>query len=383
MNNFDDIRPYNDSEVKPTIKRLLADQEFLQAVVRFRFPKMPEFLVSALSPVIRFYLAKQSKHFSSVNDLQLVVERYMKRMIDQTISDLHISGMENLSEGVPYLFISNHRDIAMDPALVNWALYHNGHKTLRIAIGDNLLTKAYVADLMRLNKSFIVNRSTTAPREKLKAAKYLSSYIRHSLDNDKANVWLAQREGRAKDGLDRTNSAVVSMLALAKDKKQSLGDYSKLLNIVPVSISYEYDPCDEAKARELYFQKEHGEYEKEQHEDAGSIAKGITGFKGHVHLHFGKPLVRDYQNADELVADIDREIIQNYHLHPSNMVAYKILHGDCDCEILNLPDFHAGDLLRHKQQFEQRMAECDSRWRDILISMYANPVVSQQGLVEQ
>ena len=137
----------------------------------------------------------------------------------------------------PYLFISNHRDIAMDPAFVNWVLYQNGFKTLRIAIGDNLLTKPFASDLMRLNKCFIVNRSATSPREKLKAAKKLSAYMHHSLTQDKSNLWIAQREGRAKDSLDITNPAIISMLALNKPKQEAFGDYIASLNIVPVSIS--------------------------------------------------------------------------------------------------------------------------------------------------
>lgn len=379
-NQFDDIRPYNDDEVRPTIERLLKDKEFIQAVTRFRFPKVPEFVLPLTSPIVSQYLARQTREVQCVNDLQLRIESYMQKMIDTTMSGLTISGLENLQDGKPHLFISNHRDIAMDPALVNWVLYHNEHQTLRIAIGDNLLTKPYVSDLMRLNKSFIVNRSAKAPREKLKAAKHLSSYIHHSITEDNANIWIAQREGRAKDGLDRTNSAVIGMLGLNKPKKVALAEYIHELNIIPVSISYEYDPCDEAKAKELYMQQTHGEYQKDEHEDASSIAKGITGFKGNVHIHFGEMLRGDYQNADEIVAELDDAIIRNYHLHPSNMVAYSVQHGVCETEEAHLPDFHTGAMLEHKQKFEHRIQQCDARWRDIMLAMYANPVCSQQGL---
>jgi hypothetical protein len=378
MNQFDDIRPYNDDEVRSTIKRLLTDKEFISAIGRFRFAWAPKWLIHTIAPFIRYYLARQSAAIQSVDDLQLMVERYVQRMSDETMSGLHVSGTENLKGGKPYLFISNHRDIAMDPALVSWVLHRNDQKTLRIAIGNNLLSKPYVSDLMRLNKCFIVNRSATAPREKLKAAKHLSAYIHHSIVEDQANVWIAQREGRAKDGLDRTNSAVIGMLGLSKPKKTNLADYINELNIVPVSISYEYDPCDVSKAKELYSHKEYGEYAKDEHEDASSIAKGITGFKGNVHIHFGEALRGDYQSMDEVVAEIDDAIVRNYHLHPSNIVAYRLLHGDCDSESLNIPDCHASALLEHKQQFEKRVAQCDSRWRDILISAYANPVASQQ-----
>lgn len=383
MKKFDDIRPYNDDEVRPTIERLLKDKEFIAVVGRFRFPWAPEWLLPLISLFVKYYLLKQTAAIKTVDDLQQMMKGYIHRMNDETTSSLHISGNENIKDNKPHLFISNHRDIAMDPALVNWALYQNDHQTLRVAIGDNLLTKPYLSDLMRVNKSFIVNRSAKAPREKLKAAKHLSSYIHHSIVEDSSNVWIAQREGRAKDGLDRTNSAVIGMLGLSKPKSVSLADYINELNIIPVSISYEYDPCDEAKAKELFAHKEYGEYAKEEHEDASSIAKGITGFKGNVHIHFGEALTGDYQNTDEVVKEIDEAIIRNYHLHPSNMVAYRLLHGDCDCESLNIPDCHTGALLEHKQQFEQRVGQCDSQWRDILISMYANPVVSQQMLLQQ
>jgi hypothetical protein len=271
----------------------------------------------------------------------------------------------------------------MDPALINWVLYRHQQKTLRIAIGDNLLSKPYVSDLMRLNKCFIVNRSATAPREKLKVAKHLSAYIQTSITNDQSDVWIAQREGRAKDGLDRTNSALIGMLSLNKPKQVALADHIKALNIVPVSISYEYDPCDEAKAKELYFNETKGHYQKARHEDAGSIAKGILGYKGDVHIHFGEILRADYQSTDEVVADIDEAIIHHYHLHPSNIVAYQILHGDSGLEFLGTPDFHASALLEHKQQFEKRLINCDPRWREKLISMYANPVISQQTCAKQ
>ncbi|ODS22864.1 cytochrome C oxidase Cbb3 [Candidatus Endobugula sertula] len=382
MQKFDDIRPYNDVEVHPTIKCLLKDDEFIRAVTRFRFAHYPEFIQCMMMPFVRYYLSYQANSIHTVHDLQLRIEPYLKRMIDRTISGLSISGIDNVSDSQPHLFISNHRDIAMDPALINWALHHNNHQTLRIAIGDNLLTKPYVSDLMRLNKSFIVNRSATAPREKLKVAKHLSSYIHYSIVEERENIWIAQREGRAKDGLDRTNSAVVGMLGLSKPKTVTLQEYIHELNIVPVTISYEYDPCDMDKAKELYCQQAHGEYEKEEHEDASSIAKGITGFKGNVHIHFGDVLRGHYENTDQIVAEIDDAIIRNYHIHPSNMVAYRILHGDCGCEKLNLPDFHASSLVEHKQQFEKRIAQCDSRWREILLAMYANPVCSQQSLMQ-
>jgi hypothetical protein len=239
---------------------------------------------------------------------------------------------------------------------------------------------------MRLNKSFIVNRSATKPREKLKAAKHLSSYIHHAIVEEQANIWIAQREGRAKDGIDRTNSAVVGMLALSKPKDVALADYIRELNIVPISISYERDPCDIAKAKELHAHRHDGKYEKDEHEDVASIAKGITGFKGRVHLAFGEPLSGDYQSTDEIVAEIDQKIISNYVLQPSNCIAYQELHGKLSDEIVTTHQqipFQEGDFVDEMQQFHQHLSECDESCRDLLLSMYANPIVSQQSLAEE
>jgi 1-acyl-sn-glycerol-3-phosphate acyltransferase len=383
MNQFDDIRPYRDNEVRPVIDRLLKDDEFLKVITRFKFPKLPPWLISLITPFVRSYLQSRLKNVETVNDLQLIIEVYVARMVRETTKGLSYSGEENLDKNKSHLFISNHRDIVVDPALVNWTLHHLGHHTLHIAIGDNLLTKPYVSDLMRLNKSFIVNRSATKPREKLKAAKHLSSYIHHCIAEEDANVWIAQREGRAKDGIDRTNSAVIGMLALSKPKAQPLADYIRELNIIPVSISYENDPCDLDKAKELHAIRSHGSYEKDEHEDAHSIAKGIVGNKGHVHLSFGEPLNGDYQSTDEIVAELDRKIIQNYILHPSNCVAYEELHGTLPEGVTatqNHIPFSDGGFLKESQRFHCHLAECSKEYRDILLAMYANPITSLQSL---
>lgn len=381
INQFDDIRPYTDAEVQPTVNRLLKDDEFIAVVARFRFPRYPNSLLKLMQPVVRQYLKKQTRDIKTVDDLQDKMEVYVRRMINETSSGLTVSGLDHLSPDKAHLFISNHRDIVVDPAIVNWTLHQHKHKTLNIAIGDNLLTKPYISDLMRLNKSFIVNRSATAPREKLKAAKHLSSYIHYAIVEEQANIWIAQREGRAKDGVDRTNKAVIGMLSLSKPKKIELVDYIRELNIVPISISYELDPCDITKANELYVQKTEGNYEKDEQEDAYSIARGITGYKGRMHLAFGEPLVGDYQNTDDIVAELDKKIIHNYVLQPSNCIAYKELHGELpdniDVTDHQIP-FDEETFHQEVKKFRQHIAKCDENYRDILLSAYANPIVSQQ-----
>jgi hypothetical protein len=379
MTEFDDIRPYRDDEVRSTLNRLLADQEFINAVTRLRFPAIQNWLGWLLKPLVRSKLTRQFADVQDVAGFQAVVEKYMAAMMETRVKELTVSGLEKLDKHSAYLFISNHRDIAMDPAFVNWVLFHNDCNTLRIAIGDNLLTKPFASDLMRLNKSFIVNRSAKAPREKLKAAKHLSAYIYHSIANENANIWIAQREGRAKDGKDKTNSAVLGMIALNKPKTEEFAEYIRKLRIVPVSISYEYDPCDAAKARELFLQRTEGSYQKEENEDVRSIAMGIAGNKGNIHLAFGDVLDGDYQDTDELVAALDHQILGNYILHVTNCIAYEILHGKVPAVnygVKNIP-YVPDNLIAERAEFEARMNAIPDGQREIALGIYANPVVSK------
>lgn len=379
MTQFDDIRPYHDAEVRPTIDRILADPELADAVARLRYPRLTQWLGFLIRPLVKKRLSQELQGVNDVAGFQHVVARYMAGMLSKATTALTISGLDLLEHHQSYLFISNHRDIAMDPAFVNWTLYNNDCNTLRIAIGDNLLTKPYVADLMRLNKSFVVNRSAKAPREKLKAAKHLSAYIHHSIVHEDSSIWIAQREGRAKDGFDKTNSAVLGMITLNRPKTQELSDYVKELRIVPVSISYELDPCDAAKAREIYHQRTHGTYQKEEHEDVKSIAMGIAGQKGHVHVAFGRVLDHDYDSTDQIVADLDHQIIENYVLHASNCIAYEMVHGEVppvNYTDKNIP-YDPAAVAEQRALFVARMEQIPAEYRDIALGIYANPVVSK------
>lgn len=377
--DFDDIRPYQDNEVSPTIERLLSDKEFLSAVARLKMPRTSQFAAPLLRPIVRKALQRETRGVATVDAFQQRLEKYVGRMLDQTISELTVSGLETLAKGRAYCFVSNHRDIAMDPLFVNWVLYHNGFQTLRIAIGDNLLTTPFASDLMRLNKCFIVNRSAKAPRERLKAARKLSQYIHHSVTHDCANIWIAQREGRAKNGIDVTNPAIVSMLALAKEKAEPFGDFLARANVVPVSISYEWDPCDIDKARELTHTQRDGRYEKARNEDVQSIAKGISGQKGCVHLAFGDPLPPTIENVDQAVAILDEQILDHYVLQSSNCVAYEMLEGKPPELPLGPADVPASqyDMSAARKHMEQRLDLCDPEWRDMLLKIYANPVYTK------
>lgn len=380
MDQFADIRPYNDAEVPAVLNRLLADPEFLAAICRLKFKGLANFLGWPLHGVVRHVLRKELHGVSDVRSLQLVIESYMSRMIEDSTAGFSVSGLERLDREQAYLFMSNHRDITLDPAFTNYALFHNGFDTVRIAIGDNLLTKPYVSDLMRLNKSFIVRRSARGPREMLKVYQELSAYIRHSIQDDRAPVWIAQREGRAKDGIDHTEPAIIKMLAMSKRKKgESFGEFIASLRIVPLSIAYELDPCDALKAAELHFMDTAGHYEKAEHEDVASIAAGIRGNKGLVHVAFGEPLGDGHETPEAVAAELDRQIIGNYRLHRTNLYAWRMLHGSeplLDLDLAELPGSCS------ESGFRQRMQSIPAGQRDYALGIYANAIASKQLLLQ-
>ncbi|QUM74858.1 1-acyl-sn-glycerol-3-phosphate acyltransferase [Moritella sp. 24] len=324
---YDDIRPFNDDEITSVVERLVNDKEFITAIAHFQFPRLSKHFSWVLFPMIRMVLRRQCRKVTSVKEIQHKVISYMEKMIATTTTQITFNGIEKLDQDKNYLFISNHRDIAMDPAFVNWGLHQNGLDTVRIAIGDNLLKKPFVSDLMRLNKSFIVKRSAKGVREMMAAFKSLSGYISHSIKTEQQSIWIAQKEGRAKDGNDQTDPAILKMMYMnGKGQKISFPEYMKSLNIVPVTISYEYDPNDAAKANELSQLATTGEYNKAEFEDLDSIVQGIIGFKGHVNITFGDVIVDDFVDANELALRIDQTIDNNYHLHATNLLAAEQLH---------------------------------------------------------
>jgi len=370
---FADIRPYRDDEVKAVIHRVLEDPEFIRSVTRLRFGNLGRHFPWLLQPLVGMALRRQLASVHTIHDMQLVIEKYMDRMIEATTRGFSVSGLDALAADEAYLFMSNHRDIAMDPGFANYSLHKNAHQTLRIAIGDNLLTKPWVSDLMRLNKSFIVKRSITAPRQLLAAYRELSAYIHYSVVEESHPVWIAQREGRAKDGIDRTEPALIKMLAMNCPKDQAFADYIATLKIVPMAISYELDPCDALKAAELCAVEEDGEYEKAEHEDVKSIGKGITGDKGLVHVSYGQPIGDGFDTPEAVAAELDRQIIDLYCLHPTNRFAYEMLNGP-DPQLDNL-FAESGSVGR--EQFEQRIDAMPTAHRPYALAQYANAVVSK------
>ncbi|MCK9534203.1 MAG: 1-acyl-sn-glycerol-3-phosphate acyltransferase [Pseudomonas sp.] len=378
MDQFDSIRPYNDDEVATVLQRLLADVDFLSIITQYRFPNASRYLGWLLRPIIAWKIRKELGPVNSVLALQQRIASYVERSITQATDGISFSGIEHLHNGEPHLFLANHRDIVMDPAFVNYALFQAKHTTPRIAIGDNLLQRSFVSDLMRINKSFIVHRSLSNRREKLAAFQLLSAYINHSILNDHESIWIAQAEGRAKDGDDRTESAILKMFHLSRKDEDFLAVINSL-RLTPVAISYEYDPCDIAKARELYIRATTGEYKKQVGEDDASIAQGITGYKGRVHIHFCPIISSGFADAKQLAHLIDQQIWRDYRLFPVHYLAWAMWdQQDAGLEVPEIAEiFNRQEVLTAQQEWQRRLAACPEQHRPYLIMQYAMPLQNQ------
>ncbi|PAJ75809.1 acyltransferase [Pseudoalteromonas sp. NBT06-2] len=360
---FADIRPYNDSEVPAALRRLINDDDFINLIAKHNIPKWLSTFSFITKPLLKKQLAKKWLKLNTVEKLQNEVSRYLGLVIKKTTSQVTFSGLDKLDKTKSYLFISNHRDIALDPALLNWGMFSHNMSTVRIAIGDNLLQVPYITELMRLNKSFIVKRSIKAPKEMFKALNQLSAYIFDSIDTGNS-VWIAQKEGRAKDGNDYTDPALLKMIQLqGRKQKLSFEEYVQKLNLVPVSISYQFEPCDIAKANERYHKNKYGEYQKQDGEDMDSIMEGFRSNKGHVHLAFGQPIFSGCGSPEELAQTIDQQILSSFYLHPGNYIAAN--HNVSD---VSEPD---------KKQFAQRMAQVPDELKEIVLGIYAKPLEKQ------
>ena len=382
--DFDDIRPYGDDEVVKVIERLVDNREFIDTLASMKFPRLMRWLPVYLQPliykIINRVLGREFGHLESVSECQQLIAEQLGSLLGRVADGVSVTGLDKLDSDRAYLFISNHRDIAMDPAMVNFALHGQGRDTTRIAIGDNLLTKPFTSDLMRLNKSFIVKRSATARREKMAALKELSAYIEHSLKVDKQSIWIAQREGRAKDGIDGTETALLKMLVLNKAKGVSFAEAFERIHIVPVAISYEWDPCDGAKAQELYALQSEGTYVKGEHEDIDNIYLGITGDKGHIEVAFGEELKGPFNDAGLAAAAIDQQITENYRLQAGHLLAYEALYGQTPDIVPLKQALGTIDWDARRSVLEERLSGLPAEYRNIMLAAYANPVRVRLGV---
>ena len=366
------IRPYSDEELPGVLDRLRSDSRLSTAMLRFRAPWAPAWLLPVLRPFLHRMLAKRTRHFKTIDDFQASLEGIVTHMLRSSTDGFSWSGLESLDPTRAYLFVANHRDIALDSILLNYALHQAGFPTARVAIGDNLLSTEAAADLMRLNKSFIVRRSVTGLREQLAAFTLTSAYIHHSLEEG-ASVWIAQREGRAKDGQDRTDPAIIKMFFVSQRKgSRSFPEVMSDLSIVPVAASYELDPCDVAKARSLMAEPE---APKAPGQDLQDIIAGITGPKGRVHLHFGAPLTDPGDTPEAVASAIDAAIHEGFHLWPTHGEAYRRLTGQ---EAPPLHDAQGALKSAVRTAFEARLGESEAldRW---VLRQYAAPVAQALG----
>lgn len=368
---YDDIRPFDPEELPAAFERLLSDAQF-QQVLGYLYPGVPLEAVKTKMMACKTNLEFQLAFcYGFLKDLMAKASKGF---------DMNVEAVDVTKR---YTFVSNHRDIVLDSALLDVLLYDAGfNTTCEIAIGDNLLSLPWVKDLVRLNKSFIVQRSLS-PREFLMASKKMAEYMHYVVGEKNDNIWIAQREGRAKDSNDRTQPSILKMMAMGGEG--SPVDRLRQLHIVPLAISYEYDPCDFLKAAEFQLRRDVPGWKKTALDDVNSMRTGIMGYKGEVHYHCApcidgfldnlSPDIPKTKAFDVIAEHIDKEIFRNYRLYPSNYIALDMLEGN---------EAHAGrytadDKAAFEKYLQGQIARIDipnkdeAFLRERMLTMYANP----------
>ncbi len=368
---YDDIRPFDPEELPAAFERLLSDAQF-QQVLGYLYPGVPLGAVKTKMMACKTNLEFQLAFcYGFLKDLMAKASKGF---------DMNVEAVDVTKR---YTFVSNHRDIVLDSALLDVLLYDAGfNTTCEIAIGDNLLSLPWVKDLVRLNKSFIVQRSLS-PREFLMASKKMAEYMHYVVGEKNDNIWIAQREGRAKDSNDRTQPSILKMMAMGGEG--SPVDRLRQLHIVPLAISYEYDPCDFLKAAEFQLRRDVPGWKKTALDDVNSMRTGIMGYKGGVHYHCApcidgfldnlSPDIPKTKVFDVIAEHIDKEIFKNYRLYPSNYIALDMLEGN---------EAHAGrytadDKAAFEKYLQGQIARIDipnkdeAFLRERMLTMYANP----------
>ena len=363
MASFADIAPYPDSELVARLSALIRNRELLDAVGTFQYPIAYKLCAPFLRLLLHQGLAQKLRAIETRAEWHELLAQYVKRVVDTTTDGFTYSGLETLPTDEACLFVSNHRDITLDPILVNYALWQSGLPTTQIAIGDNLLDIPLEAEFMRINESFIVVRKTKGLKAQYAAMTKTSQYIRYTLESGQS-IWIAQREGRAKDGLDRTDPAVLKMFALAyRNESKDFGYLLEKINVVPVTFTYELDPCAPRKAIELAERERTGTYRKAEHEDRDSLIEGIRGYKGRVHVAFGPLIQGDFSSADQLARFVDETMNENRRQFDVFQLARTRLRGEAEPEM---------QPIEVKMAFEKQVASVSGRERELLIEQYAN-----------
>ena len=371
MHRFDAIRPFYDSEINQALHKVV-NHPMMKALMNFTFPD-----------VLDDVWKEQLLRTHSIRDFQCnFIYQSVQRVLEKSSNGLTTSGFENLEPNTSYLFISNHRDILLDTTLLNTALFEHNLTMTASAIGDNLVKMPFLNTLAKLNRNFLVQRGLT-PREMLQSSKLLSEYIGHLLLHENRSVWIAQREGRTKDGKDETNPGILKMLGMGSDEK-NLMDYFKKIKIVPVSISYEYDPTDALKMPQLMAEANNEVYVKDKNEDFMTILSGAQGQKKGIHIHIGTVLdteIEQIKASDEssnkqivtLAGVIDDAILSNYKLWPTNYIAYDLVNKTNSFAHL----YTENEKSLFERRLEMRIDHDNPVALDGFLAMYANPVVNK------
>lgn len=371
MSKFDTIRPYYDSEVNDGIRSVI-HHPMMKALMNFTFPDVEE----------KVWIDQLQKTHS-IRDFQInFVYHSVQKVLERSSDGLTTSGFEKLEKNTSYLFISNHRDIILDTSLLNVALYQHGLVMTASAIGDNLVKKDFLLKLSKLNRNFLVQRGLP-PRELLQSSKLMSEYIGQLLLRENRSVWIAQREGRTKDGNDATHQGVLKMLGMGSDE-QNVMDYFKKIKIVPVSISYEYDPTDALKMPQLMAEANNEVYIKEKNEDFITLLSGIMGQKKRIHMHVGDILQTEIDQLKQqednsnrqiqaLAQVIDDSILSSYKLWPTNFIAYDLMHNTNQYRHLYTEE----EKSLFERRLEMKIDANNPKMVESFLAMYANPVTNK------
>ena len=372
MANFDDIRPFNTDEIPAAVQRM-AESDVIPAIAQYL-------------GVTEEALRNRIRNIQSLQEFQLgLLKEVIETLLKKTTTGFEWSGLENISEKKSYLFVSNHRDIVLDAMFLQYILTMDGQNTCQITFGSNLMCHPFVIDFGKVNKMFRTERGGT-PKEFYNSMLHMSEYMRHVITEEHESVWIAQRNGRTKDGIDATDPAIIKMFGMSRrdDRVASLAE----LNIVPVAVSYEWESCDKLKTLELYLTRKNGHYEKKQGEDLNSILTGIMQPKGHVHFHICPMVSEDdlkalndcpsgefYKRVAELM---DSRINPHFYLHSNNYIAHDLRSGT---------DTFAGHYTaEQKETFVKYMDWMNeypemsrSELEEIFLGIYANPIDVQRS----
>lgn len=379
-NEFEDISPYSDEEAAQALARV-ANHPMVLVISKYLFPREK-----------RTFLRDVMKQIQTVDEFQHAVMAHAVRwVIESTMHNFSYDGINNIKgKDCKFLFMSNHRDIILDPALTQYVLNQNGFPLTEIAVGDNLLSSKTVEYLLRSNRMIKVIRGISA-RELYLSSQRLSKYIRNNITTNRSSVWIAQRQGRTKNGYDITEQGLLKMFDMSGTK--GFKENFEELNIVPLSISYEYEPCDIRKAREVLISRDH-KYTKKKNEDLHSIIVGIRQLKGDVHLNVGKPLTAeeiekashcDKNDRYQLIRHaVDRRVIEGYKLWKTNYICYDLVnHTDKYSD-----KYTQMDVDKFVHYAERKMAKVEKsldrdQLRDIFYRIYANPVQAKEDLAAE